>query len=52
MALTLNHVLMTGQGGQNVMDLGLEADIEAAAKIDAQPVVPTLDLKLGCLRMP
>ena len=41
----LSIALRQGQGGQNVIRIGCEADIDLAAKIDSHAIVPRLDLE-------
>lgn len=39
----------TSRGGQNLIELGMEADLPAAAQIDRLPIVPRLDPSSGWL---
>jgi 2-phosphosulfolactate phosphatase len=41
----LHETLRSTQGGRNLIDIGLERDIEIAAQIDTLNIVPELDLK-------
>jgi 2-phosphosulfolactate phosphatase len=48
---SLLRALQSSRGGRNALALGLDADLEAAARIDACPVVPQLDRPRGEIRL-
>jgi len=45
----LEHLLQSGRGGQNLLQLGLEADIAFCATVDRFDVVPSLDPQTGTI---
>jgi 2-phosphosulfolactate phosphatase len=45
----LKHLLQAGRGGQNLLQLGLEADIAFCATLDRFDVVPSLDPETGTI---
>jgi len=45
----LEHLLRAGRGGQNLLQLGLEADIAFCATVDRFDVVPSLDPQTGTI---
>jgi 2-phosphosulfolactate phosphatase len=46
-ALAIVAAFATSRGGRNLVDLGMQADLPAAAAIDSLPVVPRLDRGRG-----
>lgn len=48
---SLSHVLRLGRGGQNVLRLGLEHDIDAAAQVDVHPLLARLDRRTSPFRI-
>jgi len=47
LAAALVAAFRTSPGGANLVDLGMEADLAACARLDAVPVVPRLDRTAG-----
>jgi len=50
--IPLAQILANGRGGRNLWKIGLGADIEIAARIDAFDVVPELNVRQWRIRMP
>lgn len=46
-ALAITAAFATSRGGRNLVDLGMQADLPAAAAVDSLPVVPRLDRGRG-----
>ena len=46
-AVAIVAAFATSRGGRNLVDLGMQADLPAAAAVDSLPVVPRLDRGRG-----